>query len=62
MFRGFICARVGGVKSVDVRQQDQQVCADHLRGPCGEAVIIAISNFICGDCVILINNRHSAEL
>ena len=60
--RGGVEARVGGVEAVDVGQQHQQVGADHRRDLRGEAVVVAVADLVGGDRVVLVDDRHDAEV
>ncbi len=56
-----IAARVGGVEPIDVRQQHQQVRADHLRGAGGQAVVVAIADLLGGHRVVLVDHRDGVQ-
>ena len=48
------------VEAVDVRQQDQQIGARHGGDARGEAVVVAVADFVGGDGVVLVDHRHRA--
>ena len=48
------------VEPVDVRQQHQEVGAHHGRDPGSEAVIVAVTDFVGGDRVVLVDDGHRA--
>ncbi len=58
---GGVLPRIGGVETVDVRQQHQQVGADHLGHAGGQAVVVAVADFLGGDRVVLVDHRRDAE-
>ncbi len=58
---GGVAARVGGVQAIDVRQQHQGVCADHLRHARGQAVVVAEADLGGGDGVVLVDDGDAAE-
>ncbi len=47
------------VETVDIRQQHQQVGTHHGRDACAETVIVAVADFVGGDGVVLVDDRHS---
>ena len=51
-----------GVEPVDIGQQDQQVGAGHGGDAGGQPVIVAIADFAGGDRVVLVDDRHGADL
>ncbi len=55
-----ITARVGSVKAVHIRQQDQQIGLCQLGGAGGQTVIVAVADFFGGDGVILIHHGNDA--
>ena len=59
-------SRIGGrrrvVEPVDIRQQDQQIGARHGGDARGEAVVVAVADFVGGDGVVLVDDRHRAPV
>ena len=53
---------VGGVEAVDVGQQHQRIGADHLGHAGGQPVVVAEADFRRGHRVVLVDDRHGAEL
>ena len=62
MHRARRLTRVRGIEPVDIRQQHQKVGADHRRHTGGQPVIVAEADFGCRHRVVLVDNRHRAEL
>jgi hypothetical protein len=50
------------VQPVDVGEQHQHVRADHLRHARGQPVVVAVADLLGGDGVVLVDDRHDAEL
>ncbi len=57
-----ILVRICCVQAIDIRQQQEAVGTRHLRYACSQPVVISISNLGRGHRVILIDDRHGAEL
>ena len=61
MAKCFACGikmRRGGVKPVNVGQENEQVRAHHGGDAGGEPVIVAIADFAGGDRVVLVDDRN----
>ena len=62
--RNQFCVGIGAgrrvVEAVDVGQQDQQIGARHGGDARGEAIIVAIADFVGGDRVVLVDDGHRA--
>jgi hypothetical protein len=61
-FASGLAAGRRGVEPVDVRQQHQQIGAGHGGDARGEAVVVAVADFVGGDRVVLVDDRHGAPL
>ena len=48
------------VEPVDVGEQHQQIGARHGGDARGEAVVVAVADFVGGDGVVLVDHRHRA--
>ena len=48
------------IEAVDIGQQDQQIGARHGGDARGEAVIVAVADFVGGDRVVLVDHGHRA--
>ncbi len=61
MARGRIATRVGGVKPVDVGEQDELIGLHHFGHAGGEAIIVAEANLRRRDRVILVDHGNAAQ-
>ena len=59
-FRIWVDARRSVVEPVDIRQQDQKICAGHGGDAGRETVVIAVPDFVGGNRVVLVDHRHRA--
>ncbi len=55
-----IAAWIGGVEAVHVGQQNQQVGPGQLRRAGGQAVVVAVADFLGGDGVVLVDHGDDA--
>ena len=55
-----VAARIGRIKPVNIGEQYQRICSEHLSGARGQTVIIAVADFIRGDGIILVDDWHAA--
>ena len=55
-------ARIGGEQSAVSVSSTQQVGADEVRDERGEPVVVAVADLVVGDGVVLVHDRHDAEL
>ncbi len=53
---------IGGIKPVDVRQQDEPVRLHHAGDARGEAVVVAIADLGRRHRVVLVDDRNAAQL
>ena len=51
-----------GVKTLHIGEQNQKIGARHRGDAGGEAVVVAIANFVCRDSIVLIDHRHRAQI
>jgi hypothetical protein len=58
--RVLIAPRIGRIQPVDVRQQHQALCADHLRHARRETIVVAVPQLLRRDGIVLVDDRHSA--
>ena len=54
--------RIGVHQPGRVGEQDQQIGADELGHQRGDAVVVAEADLVVGDRVVLVDDRHDAEL
>ena len=57
-----IDARVGGVQTVEVGEQHEHGGADVVGDERGEPVVVAVADLVAGDGVVLVDDRHRAQL
>ena len=55
-------AGVGGVEAVEVGEQHEHGGGDDVGDERGEAVVVAVAELVAGDGVVLVDDRHRAEL
>ena len=53
--------RMGGVQGVNVREQDEGLCAHQLGHQGRKPIVVAEANLPGGDRVILIDDRHDSQ-
>ncbi len=56
-----VTARVGGVEAVHVGQQHEHVGAHAVGDERGDPVVVAVTDLVVGDGVVLVDDRHDAE-
>ena len=59
---GGVDARVGGEQARRVGEQDEHVGGDEVGDEGGDAVVVAEADLVVGDGVVLVDDRHAAEL
>ena len=57
-----VAPRVGGEQAGRVGEQDEQLRADEVRHQRGEAVVVAEADLLVGHGVVLVDDRHDAEV
>ena len=50
------------VETIDIRQQDQEICLDHGCHLGTQGIIISNLEFFNRDCIVLIDNRNGPSL
>ena len=50
------------IETVDVGQQHQKIGADHGGDARGQPIVVAVTNFVGGHGVVLVDHRHGAPL
>ena len=55
-------AGVGIVEPVGVGEQHEQIGAEQVRDKRGKAVVVAVADLVVGDGVVLVDDRHDAEV
>ena len=55
-------ARIGGIQTVHIRQEDQLIGARHDRDARRQPVVVAKTDLVGRDRVVLVDHRHHAEL
>ena len=54
--------RIGGEQPGGVGEQHEHVGADEVRDERGEPVVVAVADLVVGDGVVLVDDRHHAEV
>ncbi len=61
VLRGGIALRIGGVKSVDIGEQNQAIRFHHAGDARGQPIVVAETNLGRGHGVVFVDHRHGAE-
>ena len=61
-FRRRVLTRIGGVQSINVRQQDEALGARHLGHARGESVIISVADFGRRHRIVLVDDGDGTEI
>ena len=50
------------VETIDIRQQDQEICLNHGRHLGTQGIVVSNLEFFNRNCIVLIDNRNSPSL